>query len=558
METSERDWKRKTREQWRQRMQREGAFYSEFKKWGQTCAEFLRNLATKVYYAYPRLQEAEYIEVVRQQFLVRITPRALKDCLARDPYMSLEEVVKEALEWELDQQQPDVSEELAAEVSEVGWTTSSVSSVSSKATALSPRQSKPALKCSGSLRRLRESRSHRRLRESRSRRRLRESRSHRRLRESRSHRHLRESCSHRLREPQPPPPEREEPPPPEREPPPPEREPPPPLREREPPSPEREVPQPLAESPQPLTESLQPLIESPQFPPRELGPTTAASERVSSERERCVARASERECHAIRNPERESAQPPPPEREEPPPPEREPPPPEREPPPPLREREPPSPEREVPQPLAESPQPLTESLQPLIESPQFQPRELGPTTAANDRIENSEPSARERGTAEEDHPQNSQNSQAHPDGDMPFCLDSVGHNTSNVLSLPHSPTVDEIDRSGTEIVKMTEELGAAELECSDTENPATVQCPVAAGAHLDKVLEHESALNSPADLLGSEGDHVTEGDLVEDKDAVTANIDVSSSEVTNNTTAELNSQIRSPLPTKELCQNKLR
>ncbi|MGH0148292.1 UNVERIFIED_CONTAM: hypothetical protein FKN15_055129 [Acipenser sinensis] len=65
-----------------------------------------------------KLQEAEYIEVVRQQFLVRITPRALKDCLARDPYMSLEEVVKEALEWELDQQQPDVSEELAAEVSE--------------------------------------------------------------------------------------------------------------------------------------------------------------------------------------------------------------------------------------------------------------------------------------------------------------------------------------------------------------------------------------------------------------------------------------------------------
>ncbi|XP_058888647.1 coiled-coil domain-containing protein 149-like isoform X3 [Acipenser ruthenus] len=110
---------------------------------------------------------------------------------------------------------------------------------------------------------------------------------------------------------------------------------------------------------------------------------------------------------------------------------------------------------------------------PLLQLMEPQPQ-LKAQRSEDDRIENSEPSAREQGTAEEDQPQNSQNSQAHPDGDMPFCLDSTGHNTSNVLSLPHSPTVEEIDRSGTEIVKMTEELGAAELECSDTENPTTV------------------------------------------------------------------------------------
>ncbi|XP_041131404.1 coiled-coil domain-containing protein 149-like isoform X2 [Polyodon spathula] len=175
-----------------------------------------------------------------------------------------------------------------------------------------------------------------------------------------------------------------------------------------------------------------------------------------------------------------------------------------------------------------------------------------------DSIENSEPSAREQSTADEDHPKNSQSSQAGPDGDMPVCSDSPEHNTSNVPSLPHSPLVEEIYRRGTEIVKMTEELAAAELEYSDTESPTMVECSVAAGAQLElKSLEPEFPLDSPADFLGSEGDHVTAADLVEDKDADTANT-VSSSEVASNTTTELNSKICSPLPSKELLQNELR
>ncbi|KAK1175301.1 coiled-coil domain-containing protein 149-like isoform X2 [Acipenser oxyrinchus oxyrinchus] len=193
----------------------------------------------------------------------------------------------------------------------------------------------------------------------------------------------------------------------------------------------------------------------------------------------------------------------------------------------------------------------------LLQLMEPQPQ-LKANPSEDDRIENSEPSAREQSAAE-DQPKNSQSSQAGPGGDMPVCSDSTGHNTSSVLSLPLSPTVEELYRRGTEIVKMTEELAAAELECSDTESPTMVPCPVAAGAQLElKLLEPESPLDSPADCLGSEGDHVTAADVVEDIDAATAGIDVSGSEVANNTTAELNSQIRSPVPSKELCQNKLR
>ncbi|KAK6493588.1 coiled-coil domain-containing protein 149-like isoform X2 [Huso huso] len=204
--------------------------------------------------------------------------------------------------------------------------------------------------------------------------------------------------------------------------------------------------------------------------------------------------------------------------------------------------------------LGTSQKPRSSLLQLMEPQPQLKAK-----PSEDDRIENSEPSAREQSAADEDHPKNSQSSQAGPDGDMPVCSDSTGHNTSTVLSLPLSPTVEEIYRRGTEIVKMTEELAAAELECSDTESPTMVQCPVAAGAQLElKLLEPESPLDSPADCLGFDGDHVTAADLVEDKDAATASIDVSGSEVANSTTAELNSQIRSPVPSKELCQNELR
>ncbi|RXM30868.1 Coiled-coil domain-containing protein 149 [Acipenser ruthenus] len=202
--------------------------------------------------------------------------------------------------------------------------------------------------------------------------------------------------------------------------------------------------------------------------------------------------------------------------------------------------------------LGTSQKPRSSLLQLMEPQPQLKAK-----PSEDDRIENSEPSAREQSAADEDHPKNSQSSQAGPDGDMPVCTDSTGHNTSTVLSLPLSPTVEEIYRRGTEIVKMTEELAAA--ECSDTESPTMVQCPVPAGAQLElKLLEPESPLDSPADCLGFEGDHVTAADLVEDKDAATASIDVSGSEVANSTTAELNSQIRSPVPSKELCQNELR
>nr|XP_015200764.1 PREDICTED: coiled-coil domain-containing protein 149 isoform X1 [Lepisosteus oculatus] len=187
---------------------------------------------------------------------------------------------------------------------------------------------------------------------------------------------------------------------------------------------------------------------------------------------------------------------------------------------------------------------------PLLELMEQQPQ-LKTQPPKDNRIRNGEIPSRNQQTADGG-PQTLLSPQAGPEGNSKggICTDALVP-SERMLALPPSPTADEIDRRGAEIVKMTEELAAAVLECTEMENPTEERSAVAAGVQLATVSEPESPLHGPSDLTRPRTGITAEENLLEDHLSQAANADVSSSAEARIETLAMSSEANHSLLTKE-------